>query len=99
MFTFDDDGPGPNQHNKEAPSIHNSLCGQRSEWNVILSTEDFMNGAANLPNPDITDTEPSFEVVQWKNLRSVLVLDVSGSMGSGVRSNFDLTLHFILPLP
>jgi len=58
-----------------------------------------MNGAANLANPDTKDIDPSFEVVQWKNLRIVLVLDVSGSMGAGVRRNFDLTLHFILPLP
>ena len=54
----------------------------RSTWSVISQSDDFAKGA-NPENPSIIDVSPTFTVKKAElDQRFVLVLDVSGSMGS-----------------
>nr|APU50752.1 epithelial chloride channel-like protein 137 [Saccoglossus kowalevskii] len=68
-------------HNREAPNRHNIMCNGRSTFEVILESDDF-TGKKNLPLPpeDNVNTVPYFRLVQRRERRVVLVLDVSGSM-------------------
>ena len=76
-----------NVHNKEAPNEHNRICSQRSTWDVISSSEDFLDNGNSLNSArDISDVTPNFNVLQVKNQthKTVLVLDSSGSMAADV---------------
>merc|ERR1712172_122250 len=68
-----------NLHHEEIPTKHNLYCDGRSTWDVIKENEDFADGA-NPPHPDISTTVPSFRVVQSKNPKYVVLMDVSTSM-------------------
>lgn len=78
-FCHSDSTDPTNMHNVAAPNEQNRLCDLRSTWDVILDSQDFSNGS-NPENPSITDTTPTFNMVQAVPERYVLVLDVSGSM-------------------
>ena len=64
-----------NLHHAEIPTKHNLYCDGRSTWDVIKENEDFVD--VNPPNPDISNTDPSFRVVQSKNPKYVVLMDVS----------------------
>merc|ERR1711971_469223 len=68
-----------NLHHEEIPTKHNLYCDGRSTWDVIKENEDFADGA-NPPHPDISTTVPSFRVVQSRNPKYVVLMDVSTSM-------------------
>lgn len=70
-------------HNREAPTLHNQKCGYRSTWEVISNSEDFKNTTPTemLPSP------PFFSLLRISDRIVCLVLDVSGSMGSYDRLN------------
>jgi Mg-chelatase subunit ChlD len=63
------------------PSKQNLFCDGRSTWNVIAASPDFANDL-NSPNPNITDTDPTFVLVggQASQVAYVLVMDISLSM-------------------
>lgn len=82
-FCHSDDGPG--YHNREAPNKHNKLCDSRSAWDVMLETDDFIDDN-NPPIEEDFDTTPTFRLVQARDRRVALVLDVSGSMGVSIHS-------------
>ncbi|KAK7814353.1 hypothetical protein U0070_027011, partial [Myodes glareolus] len=63
-------------HNKDAPSLHNEKCDQRSTWDVISSSEDFID---NVPM-DTPPSPPTFSLLKIHERITCLVLDVSGSM-------------------
>ncbi|XP_061406228.1 calcium-activated chloride channel regulator 1-like isoform X2 [Lethenteron reissneri] len=49
-------------HNVDAPSMQNRVCGFRSSWEVMLTSEDFAgkeNAIGNVPS-----TQPTFKLVQ-----------------------------------
>ncbi|XP_078459605.1 calcium-activated chloride channel regulator 3A-1-like [Lampetra planeri] len=65
-------------HNVDAPSMQNRVCGFRSSWEVMLTSEDFAgkeNAIGNVPS-----TQPTFKLVQVTRRVVTLVLDISGSM-------------------
>jgi calcium-activated chloride channel regulator 4 len=66
-------------HNAEAPTQQNLLCQGRSVWEVLRAHPDFADGA-NPPDNELPTTEPDFKVVRQMDKRTVLILDVSGSM-------------------
>ncbi|XP_071505436.1 calcium-activated chloride channel regulator 1-like [Diadema antillarum] len=72
------------QHNYEADNLQNYHCRGRSAWEVMESTDDFTS-EDNFLDPSLVDTEPSFTILQQPIRRVVLVLDVSGSMGTSNR--------------
>ncbi|XP_070557323.1 calcium-activated chloride channel regulator 4A-like [Ptychodera flava] len=74
-------------HNVEAPNEHNDKCHYRSAWAVMEESPDFRDG-----NPPLEglSTNPSFKVVKEVEYRSVLVMDLSGSMSSKHRSDLQL---------
>ncbi|KAI0219202.1 Calcium-activated chloride channel regulator 2, partial [Lamellibrachia satsuma] len=83
VWTFCDNDPSnpTTLHNDEAPNIHNDLCNGRSAWEVMRDHEDFKDG--NSPAIDRSQkADPTFRIVQAKNKRIVIVMDVSGSMSS-----------------
>jgi len=83
-FGHDDSTDPMNVHNKEAPNEQNRLCNHRSTWDVISSSEDFLNSSSS-PSPSMSDRIPQFNIVQPKESTNfVLVIDTSGSMGSQV---------------
>uniref|UniRef100_A0A8C5LIX4 VWFA domain-containing protein n=1 Tax=Jaculus jaculus TaxID=51337 RepID=A0A8C5LIX4_JACJA len=63
-------------HNREAPSLQNTKCGYRSVWEVISSSEDFINSTpmGALP-PQLT-----YSLLRISGRTVCLVLDTSGSM-------------------
>nr|XP_054752473.1 calcium-activated chloride channel regulator 1-like [Lytechinus pictus] len=84
VIGYCDSNDGPHFHNREAQNKHNNLCDGRSAWDVMLETEDFLEGN-NPPIEEDIDTTPTFRLVQARERRVVLVLDVSGSMGNNDR--------------
>ncbi|XP_051869165.1 calcium-activated chloride channel regulator 1-like [Pristis pectinata] len=68
-------------HNPEAPNMQNRMCDYRSTWDVISESEDFRTISSSHTGSVI----PTFTLLQAKNRVVCLVLDVSGSMGSGNR--------------
>uniref|UniRef100_H2ZFE2 Calcium-activated chloride channel N-terminal domain-containing protein n=1 Tax=Ciona savignyi TaxID=51511 RepID=H2ZFE2_CIOSA len=97
-FCHDDPTDPTNMHNKEAPNEHNRLCGQKSVWEIIMSSPDFRY--ANPPNPSISDVTPSFSIIRQPTNRFVLVLDGSGSMGGDRYENMmqaatDFIMNFV----
>ncbi|KAL8558268.1 hypothetical protein ACOMHN_053653 [Nucella lapillus] len=75
----DDQASNSTRHNYDSPSRHNRLCGHRSTWDVISSSQDFAQGAN--PSREGVDTAPVFTVVQAQATRRVLLaLDTSSSM-------------------
>ncbi|XP_071484005.1 calcium-activated chloride channel regulator 1-like [Diadema antillarum] len=69
-------------HNRAAKTLQNHYCGGWSAWEVMRGTEDFTN-EENRADPSLVDIpEPSFTILQQPVRRVVLVLDISGSMGS-----------------
>ncbi|XP_070557749.1 calcium-activated chloride channel regulator 1-like [Ptychodera flava] len=83
--------PDASKHNRLAQNKQNKNCGYRSAWEVMLETPDFFNG--NNSARDVDDTAPSFLVVQERDLRIVLVLDVSGSMNTNSPTRFELMIQ------
>ncbi|XP_006812941.1 calcium-activated chloride channel regulator 1-like [Saccoglossus kowalevskii] len=76
-FCHDDPDKDPNaRHNQIANNQQNKQCGHRSSWEVMREHADF---AENTPLDDV-DTLPLFKVVIARDIRSVLVMDISGSM-------------------
>jgi len=71
-----------NLHHAEIPTKHNLYCDGRSTWDVIKENEDFVDDV-NPPNNDISSTKPSFRVVQSKDPKYVVLMDVSSSMQTG----------------
>ncbi|XP_038053988.1 calcium-activated chloride channel regulator 1-like [Patiria miniata] len=71
-------GDAGSLHNPEAPNRHNALCDGRSAWDVMLTSEDFADGAN--PPREVAVTLPRFSVKRAKKRRVVLVLDTSSSM-------------------
>ncbi|XP_070397185.1 calcium-activated chloride channel regulator 1-like isoform X2 [Dermacentor albipictus] len=67
-------------HNKEAPNLHNEICGGKPTWDVIVKNKDFIH----LPPPNVSKTiQVTIDEIQQDRdvkRRAVLVLDVSGSM-------------------
>ncbi|XP_052034443.1 calcium-activated chloride channel regulator 4A-like [Apodemus sylvaticus] len=70
-------------HNREAPTLHNMKCDYRSTWKVISSSEDFKNSAPMEGPP----SPPFFSLLRTSERIVCLVLDVSGSMASSDRLN------------
>uniref|UniRef100_A0A8C6RUI3 VWFA domain-containing protein n=1 Tax=Nannospalax galili TaxID=1026970 RepID=A0A8C6RUI3_NANGA len=72
-----------NNHNREAPSIHNMKCNYRSTWEVIRMSEDFRNSTPMETPP----SPPVFSLLRVSERFLCLVLDISGSMASADRLN------------
>ncbi|XP_052034442.1 calcium-activated chloride channel regulator 4A [Apodemus sylvaticus] len=70
-------------HNREAPTLHNMKCDYRSTWDVISSSEDFKNSAPMEGPP----SPPFFSLLRISERIVCLVLDVSGSMAGYDRLN------------
>ncbi|CAH6777151.1 calcium-activated chloride channel regulator 4 [Phodopus roborovskii] len=70
-------------HNREAPSLHNEKCDYRSTWDVISSSEDFNNSKPMETPP----SPPAFSLLRINERIACLVLDVSGSMSGYDRLN------------
>ncbi|XP_021014284.1 calcium-activated chloride channel regulator 4A isoform X2 [Mus caroli] len=70
-------------HNREAPTLHNMKCNYRSTWEVISSSEDFNNSMPMETPP----APPFFSLLRISERIMCLVLDVSGSMTSYDRLN------------
>ncbi|XP_068095977.1 calcium-activated chloride channel regulator 3A-1-like [Hyperolius riggenbachi] len=70
-------------HNTEAPTMQNKMCGYRSTWNVIQDSDDYKStipvSGTRLPSP------PSFILMQTRERVVCLVLDVSDNMSKGDR--------------
>ncbi|EDV24161.1 uncharacterized protein TRIADDRAFT_57368 [Trichoplax adhaerens] len=69
-------------HNAFALNNQNLYCLFQSTWTVIMRHQDFTNN--NNPARQIDITVPNIRIVRRKDIRTVLVLDTSGSM-QGVR--------------
>jgi len=78
LEVFSDDS----NHNREAPTKHNDICGRKSVWSVIETmTADYQQVSGPMTtNPPA----PTFEVLQpvagCEDSKLVFVLDTSGSM-------------------
>uniref|UniRef100_A0A8C6G9U7 Chloride channel accessory 4A n=1 Tax=Mus spicilegus TaxID=10103 RepID=A0A8C6G9U7_MUSSI len=70
-------------HNREAPTLHNEKCNYRSTWEVISSSEDFNSSTPMETSP----SPPFFSLLRISERIMCLVLDVSGSMTSYDRLN------------
>nr|XP_002731898.1 PREDICTED: calcium-activated chloride channel regulator 1-like [Saccoglossus kowalevskii] len=76
-FCHDDPDKDPDaRHNRLANNQQNKQCGHRSCWEVMREHTDFVDSTPT----NIVDTLPFFKVVIERHIRSVLVMDVSGSM-------------------
>ncbi|XP_067121925.1 calcium-activated chloride channel regulator 2-like [Centruroides vittatus] len=67
------------KHDTRAPTKHNTLCKERSIWDVLMQHEDFKDGR-NSPPPNIEiNTETIFKIVQLRDvpLRMVVAIDRS----------------------
>ncbi|XP_063138301.1 calcium-activated chloride channel regulator 4 isoform X2 [Rattus norvegicus] len=64
-------------HNREAPTLHNQKCDYRSTWEVISNSEDFKNSTPM----EMPPSPPFFSLLRISERIVCLVLDVSGSMG------------------
>ncbi|XP_070559170.1 calcium-activated chloride channel regulator family member 3-like [Ptychodera flava] len=78
----DPNGDPSSRHNPLALNKHNTQCTYRSAWDVMDNSLDFQN--ANPSRPGLTTT-PTFNVVKETDFRTVLVMDISGSMDSHSR--------------
>ncbi|XP_077986825.1 calcium-activated chloride channel regulator 1-like [Glandiceps talaboti] len=67
------------EHNPEAPNDQNKMCTHKSAWDIMEESVDFWNN--NPPNDEL-DTMPQFKIVRESEFRTVLVMDISGSMSS-----------------
>ncbi|XP_006812943.1 calcium-activated chloride channel regulator 4A-like [Saccoglossus kowalevskii] len=79
----DDDGDPDAIHNQLANNQQNKQCGHRSNWAVMNDHTDF---ADNTPLGG-ADTLPIFTIVKARDRRTVLIMDVSGSMFLNDRLN------------
>ncbi|XP_031232045.1 calcium-activated chloride channel regulator 4A isoform X2 [Mastomys coucha] len=70
-------------HNREAPTLHNEKCNYRSTWEVISNSEDFHN---SIPM-EMPPSPPFFSLLRIRERIVCLVLDVSGSMATNDRLN------------
>ncbi|XP_034356327.1 calcium-activated chloride channel regulator 4 [Arvicanthis niloticus] len=70
-------------HNRDAPTLHNKKCNYRSTWEVISSSEDFKNSTPM----EMPPSPPFFSLLRISERIVCLVLDVSGSMTSYDRLN------------
>ncbi|XP_031230519.1 calcium-activated chloride channel regulator 4A-like [Mastomys coucha] len=68
-------------HNQEAPTLHNKMCNYRSTWEVISNSEDFNNSTPM----EMPPSPPFFSLLRIRERIVCLVLDVSGSMASSDR--------------
>lgn len=74
---FCDDG----NHNRYAPTKHNSICERKSTLEVILSHNDFIKNEANVPpNNQITNTTPRLNYKKRTMTRYVLVVENTKDM-------------------
>ncbi|XP_077986468.1 calcium-activated chloride channel regulator 1-like [Glandiceps talaboti] len=75
----DPTGDSNARHNPLAPNDQNELCLYKSAWDVMENSTDFFN-----KNPPMhgLDTTPVFKFVKETEFRTVLVMDISGSMSS-----------------
>uniref|UniRef100_A0A8D2JAD0 VWFA domain-containing protein n=1 Tax=Varanus komodoensis TaxID=61221 RepID=A0A8D2JAD0_VARKO len=64
-------------HNIYATNLQNKLCKQRSTWEVIKNSADYV-GSSQISGPP---PDPVISVLQTRDRVVCLVLDVSGSMG------------------
>ncbi|XP_064594338.1 calcium-activated chloride channel regulator 1-like [Liolophura sinensis] len=79
VWFCDNDTNSPNTlHNRQAPNAQNRNCDGKSVWEILRSHQDFAGGA-NLPR-DVPSTVPTFRFVKYRSKRTVIVLDISGSM-------------------
>merc|ERR1719239_764241 len=78
-----------NIHHAEIPTKHNLYCDGDSTWDVINEHDDF-DDELNPANPDIGNTTPVFRVVQSKNPKYVVLMDVSTSMETPGPGHLDL---------
>ncbi|XP_070539523.1 calcium-activated chloride channel regulator 1-like [Ptychodera flava] len=67
-------------HNYEAPTKQNVGCNYKSVWEVLNDHVDFRDDTN--PPRSVASTVPTFKVVKRQCKRTVLVLDISGSMAS-----------------
>nr|XP_054756299.1 calcium-activated chloride channel regulator 1-like [Lytechinus pictus] len=95
-FCGDDISDPHSLHNPLAPNLMNNKCNGESAWKVMERTGDFKAGIQPVSN-----TTPSFELLQLSTVRSVvLVLDISGSMGGNrfdrmIQSSTDYIMNVI----
>ncbi|XP_077986234.1 calcium-activated chloride channel regulator 1-like [Glandiceps talaboti] len=65
------------RHNPLALTKQNEECRYRSAWDVMHDSTDFSN---NNPPVDGLDSKPTFKLVKEGDYRTVIVMDLSGSM-------------------
>ena len=78
-FCDDDHSNYLTQHNYEAPSKHNRLCGHRSTWDIITNTDDF-RGGRNPPHGRLdSQIEPTFILMRApsRKRRAAILIDPS----------------------
>lgn len=66
-------------HNSEAPNKQNKLCDGKSIWEVMREHNDFADYDTRIVEASHNAT-PSFKIVKKESTRTVIVMDVSGSM-------------------
>ncbi|XP_064111085.1 calcium-activated chloride channel regulator 2-like [Macrobrachium nipponense] len=74
-------------HNPEAPTKHNSQCGGRSAWDIILQSQDFANGR-NSPSTSVSSYVPTMNYVQETAPRMVLLVEDTAVMNLQQRWEF-----------
>lgn len=68
-------------HDRYAPTKHNSLCDRKSTLEVILDHSDFTSNTANVPpNNQITNTTPKITYKKQRLTRYVLVVENTKDM-------------------
>uniref|UniRef100_A0A673IIY9 Epithelial chloride channel protein-like n=1 Tax=Sinocyclocheilus rhinocerous TaxID=307959 RepID=A0A673IIY9_9TELE len=83
-----------NEHNYEAPNLQNKKCG-KATWTVIFEDSVDKDALRSLKPLQSPLPPPSFKVVQRAQRVVCLILDVSGSMGSGILLQRQAATHFL----
>ncbi|PIK51796.1 putative epithelial chloride channel protein-like [Apostichopus japonicus] len=66
-------------HNSEAPNKQNKLCDGKSIWEVMREHPDFADYDTRIVE-GVYNATPTFKIVKKESTRTVIVMDVSGSM-------------------
>ncbi|XP_047468982.1 calcium-activated chloride channel regulator 1-like [Penaeus chinensis] len=74
-------------HTPEAPTKHNAQCGGRAAWDIILQSQDFIEGR-NEPSNATAPLLPSFKFVQETAPRIVLLVEDTAAMNLQRRWEF-----------
>ncbi|XP_042238989.1 calcium-activated chloride channel regulator 4A-like [Homarus americanus] len=74
-------------HNRVAPTKHNSLCGGRSAWEIIQQTPDFVGGRNSASNGS-RGLDPILRFVQQASPRYVIVIEDTATMNLQRRWEF-----------